>query len=358
MLGHSEPKPNRTTPMDHLVSILIPAFNAQPFIADTIKSALAQTWRNKEIVIVDDGSTDQTLPIARQFASNNVCVVTQSNQGAAAARNKAFSLSRGDYVQWLDADDVLAPDKIATQMKALKSCSSKQTLLSGAWGYFLYRIRTTRFSSSPLWCDLTPREWLLRKMEYDVHMQTATWLVSRQLTEAAGPWDTQLASDDDGEYFCRVLRVSDGTRFVPESKTYYRITGPTSLSYIGRSARKIEAQSLSCKLHVEYALSLGENDRTRAACLKYLQKYMLHFYPERPDIVAEMNRIAAALKGRLHPPVLSWKYAWIQKAFGWALAKRARLQYNELKWALLRACDKMVFRFEERKASSSRRCMS
>jgi glycosyltransferase involved in cell wall biosynthesis len=334
--------------MEPLVSILIPAFNAQSFIADTIKSALGQTWRNKEIVIVDDGSTDQTLSIARQFASNNVCVVTQPNQGAAAARNKAFSLSRGDYVQWLDADDLLAPDKIAKQMEVLKTASSKRTLLSAAWGRFLYRIRTTRFSSSPLWCDLSPREWLLRKMEHGVHMQTATWLVSRQLTEAAGPWDTQLLGDDDGEYFCRVLRVSDGIRFVPEAKTYYRMTGGSSLSYIGRSARKIEAQFLSCKLHLEYALSLGENDRTRAACLKYLQKYMLHFYPERPDIVAEMNRIAASLKGGLHPPVLSWKYAWIEKAFGWALAKRAQLQYNQLKWALLRACDKLLFQFEER----------
>ena len=190
-------------------------------------------------------------------------------------------------------------------------------------------------------------------------MQTATWLVSRQLTEAAGLWNTQLLGDDDGEYFCRVLQASDGVRFVPEAKTYYRMTGGGSLSYIGRSARKLEAQFLSCKLHVECALSLGEDERTRRACVKYLQKYMTHFYPERPDIVAEMERLAASLKGSLHVPVLSREVPWIKKAFGWASAKRAQLRYNQLKWALLRAFDKLLFRFEERTLrygnSSSRR---
>jgi glycosyltransferase involved in cell wall biosynthesis len=68
--------------MKPLVSILIPAHNAEPWIAETIKSALGQTWAKKEIIIVDDGSADQTLSVARQFASDTVSVVTQENQGA------------------------------------------------------------------------------------------------------------------------------------------------------------------------------------------------------------------------------------------------------------------------------------
>ncbi len=114
--------------MKPLVSILIPAFNSEQWIADTIQSALGQTWPRKEIIIVDDGSTDQTLAIARRFASDVVSVTTQPNQGAAATRNKAFSLSHGDYIQWLDADDLLAPDKIAKQMEAVERCGSKRVL--------------------------------------------------------------------------------------------------------------------------------------------------------------------------------------------------------------------------------------
>jgi len=89
--------------MAPLVSILIPAYNAERWIGETIRSALAQTWPRKELIIVNDGSRDRTLEVARQFASGNVLVVTQQNQGASAARNKAFELCQGDYIQWLDA---------------------------------------------------------------------------------------------------------------------------------------------------------------------------------------------------------------------------------------------------------------
>src|SRR5262245_57417246 len=104
------------------VSILIPAFNAETWLADTLRSAVAQTWEPKEIIVVDDGSRDRTLAIARSFESDSVRVFTQKNQGAAAARNKALSESRGEYIQWLDADDLLAPDKISKQLETLGHC--------------------------------------------------------------------------------------------------------------------------------------------------------------------------------------------------------------------------------------------
>ena len=105
--------------MKPLVSILIPAYNAEAWISDTLRSAIAQTWERKEIIVVDDGSKDQTLAVARQFESDQLRVVTQKNQGAAATRNNAFSMCKGDYIQCLDADDLMAPDKIAKQMEAL-----------------------------------------------------------------------------------------------------------------------------------------------------------------------------------------------------------------------------------------------
>jgi glycosyltransferase involved in cell wall biosynthesis len=178
--------------MEPLVSILIPAYNSQQWIADTIESARAQTWPKKEIVVVDDGSSDQTLQVARRFASKSVRVVTQANQGAAAARNTALSICQGDYIQWLDADDLLDPHKVERQMRKLDDCPSERTLLSGAWANFIYRKRKAKFSPTALWNDLTPLEWMSGKMGQNLYMQTDSWLVSRALSTAAGPWDDRL----------------------------------------------------------------------------------------------------------------------------------------------------------------------
>jgi glycosyltransferase involved in cell wall biosynthesis len=335
-----------------LVSILIPAYNSQEWIGYTLRSAVAQTWERKEIIVVDDGSTDQTLAIARQFESDSVRVVTQENQGAAATRNKAFSISQGEYIQWLDADDLLSADKVQRQMDAWSHCRSKRTLLSSSWGRFLYRFHRAEFVPTALWCDLSAPEWLLRKMGQNLHMQTATWLVSRELTEAAGPWNTKLLGDDDGEYFCRVLLASDRIRFVQEAKVYYRSAGSNSLSYIGFSDRKLEAQWSSMQLHIGYLRSLEDSERVHAACVRYLQNWLVHFYPRRLDLVEQMRKTAAELGGKLEVPRLSWKYSWIQPVFGLPLAKRAQIALPRLRWSMVRYWDKALFRIESRKLSS------
>src|SRR6267378_5534130 len=137
-------------------------------------------------------------------------------------------------------------------MEALHSGNSRRTLLSSSFGQFMYRPYRARFTSTALWCDLTPTEFLRRKLGKRVFMQTSVWLVSRELTEAAGPWDTTMISDDDGEYFCRVLLASDGVRFVRDAKVFYRISDSSRWSYIGRSNKKMEAQVLSMQLQIGY----------------------------------------------------------------------------------------------------------
>ncbi len=174
-------------------------------------------------------------------------------------------------------------------------------------------------------------------------MQTATWLVSRELTKAAGPGTQGCLGDDDGEYFCRVLKASDGVRFVPEAKVYYRNVGPNRLSYALQSDKKLEAQFLSMQLHIHYLRSLEESERSRAACVRYLQNYMLDFCPERPDIVEQMEQMAASLGGRLEAPRASWKYYWIQKMFGWGTAKRALILLPSLKSTVIRHYDKIMY---------------
>jgi glycosyltransferase involved in cell wall biosynthesis len=328
--------------MKPLVSILIPAFNAETWIRETLQSAIAQSWPRKEIILVNDGSKDRTLEITKQFASKEVLVVSTENRGAASARNYAFSLSQGDYIQWLDADDVLAPDKIDCQMAAAME-RNKCILFSGPWATFFYRTERARFLPTSLWQDLSPVEWLVRKLGKNLHMQTATWLTSRELAETAGPWDTRLLGDDDGEYFCRILLASEGTCFVPDGGVFYRVTSSRRASYIGSSDKKKDAQVLSMKLHIQYLRSLEDSARVHRACLTYLQNWYGNFYPERPDLVAELQTLASELQGRLHEPCLRWKYAWIKPIFGWKTAKWMQRSMPQLKNWGIRHYDKALY---------------
>jgi hypothetical protein len=190
-------------------------------------------------------------------------------------------------------------------------------------------------------------------MKLNLYMQTASWLVSRELAEAAGPWDTRLLGDDDGEYFCRILLASHGVHFVPEARVYYRTSGTSSLSYIGHSDRKKVAQLCSMELHVRYLRSLEDSQRVRDACVTYLQNWLIYFYPDSPDLMKQVEGMAASLGGKLRPPALSWKYAWIAALFGRQLARRAQVVLPQIKWSLIRSWDKTMFQLEGGKFAES-----
>jgi len=337
--------------MKPLVSILIPAYNAQPWIADAINSALHQTWPHKEIIVVDDGSTDRTRFILDKFSKKGVAVVLQENQGASAARNKAFSLCHGDYIQWLDADDILAPDKISRQMEFAMECNNKQILLSSEWGQFLYRIRYANFVPTVLWEDLSPLEWLIRKMSLNIWMQPGCWLVSRELTEAAGPWDERLSFDDDGEYFCRVLLKSDQVKFIRDARVYYRASGSASLSTLNGSNKKLESAWLSIRQHIKYLRLMEESERTRQAAIKYLQTWLTAFNPQRPDIIEKIKEMARALGAEIElletVELLRWKFAWMQNIFGRRFAYWAQIHLPRFKHWTIRSWDKAAFQFEK-----------
>ena len=333
--------------MNPLVSILIPAYNSQEWLADTIQSAVAQSWPKKEIIIVDDGSTDRTLSVARQFASRGVQVVTQANQGASAARNAAFAACQGDYIQWLDADVLLEPGKVESHVRKIGECRSSRTLLSGAWGSFMHRTRKAQFFPTPLWCNHAPVEWLVRKMGQNLHMQTGNWLVSRELSTVAGPWDTRLWRDNDGEYFCRVVLASDGIHFVPEARSYYRRTGFKSMSYIGGSVKKLESLFLSITLNIRHLRSAEDSERTRSACVKFIRVWLPEFYPYRIDLGEELKRIASELGEPVEVPPLSWKYSWIGGMFGLGAGRRAQTLMPRFKEAAMIAWDRAMLRLEK-----------
>src|SRR5438045_424128 len=134
--------------MKPLVSIVTPAYNAARTLPYTLASAVNQTWSRKEIIVVDDGSTDDTAEVAQHFAPLGVKVASIGNRGLSGAVNYGYSLCQGDYIQELDADDILGPEKIERQLAARQSGDSKRLLLSSPWAHFYYRTNRAQFVRS------------------------------------------------------------------------------------------------------------------------------------------------------------------------------------------------------------------
>lgn len=312
--------------MPDLVSILIPAYKAEDFVAQTVRSAQDQSWQRKEIIIVDDGSPDDTYKVAKRFESGAVKVIRQENGGAPAARNTALSYAQGDYIQWLDADDLLHPEKISRQLEGADQGCSSLTFRTCSWGKFYFDTARARFDRDALWQDLSPIDWLVTKFSDSAWMNPAVWLVSRKLTESAGLWDDRLArsGDDDGEYVCRILQNSDGVEFSEDAHAYYRIGTVGSLNWnMENSAESLESLVLSLELSIDHLLRMEDSRRTRLAATKYLQVFLQYFYGCDDHFFAELSRFAADRLGQdLERPTVSWKYKPLEAIAGPEFTKK------------------------------------
>lgn len=324
--------------MSDLVSILIPAYKAEALVAETLRSAENQTWPRKEIIVVDDGSPDRTYEVAKRFESRSVKVVRQENGGAPAARNTALSLAQGDYIQWLDADDLLHPEKISKQLQGAGSGADSRTFLTCSWGKFFFDTNRADFVRDSLWRDHTPIDWIVTKFADNVWMNPAVWLVSRKLTDMAGPWDDRLArsGDDDGEYVCRVVEHSDGVRFSEDAQCYYRIGTVGSLNWnMETSTESQKSLVLSLKLSIGHLLRMEDSERTRQASMCYLRAFLQYFYGCDDSLHAELRDFAVdRLGGELEAPSVSWKYRPLEAVAGPKFTKKAITNWRGAKMLL------------------------
>jgi len=318
------------------VSVLIPAYNAAPFLAQTIASVLAQDWPNLEIIIVDDGSTDATLAVAQAHASAQIRVATQPNRGASAARNHAYALATGSYIQYLDADDLLHPQKISAQMAALRGQSTR-VLSSSAWGIFYDVPSDEQLRSTVLWQDYSePTDWLLAAWGHGVWMQPSAWLAHRELLEAAGPWNEQLSLHDDGEFFCRVVLASSQVVFCRQARSYYRKGLADSLSS-GRSLRAVRSHLEVACLYEQHLLARRSDAAARQVCATIFQHFIYEYYPAYPELRAVAASHVKALGGSTAAPISTPLFQKLDALVGWRLSKRIqnvvyRLGLNPAAW--------------------------
>lgn len=214
-----------------IVSIVIPAYNCATTIRQTIASCLAQTLQGIEIIVVDDGSTDATAAVLAEF-SGSVCVIRQENRGLAAARNAGLARARGDFIAWLDADDVAEPQRMEIQSRVL-SGYPELVLLHTEFTAFGDLITDTVTPYSPVYYPVLraaiPSHPFYRQVAVPADGREAglptvysgsvteglisgnfvhppTIMMRRRVFEAIGPLDESLQSGCDYDFILRASR--------------------------------------------------------------------------------------------------------------------------------------------------------
>src|SRR5438034_9391896 len=316
--------------MPPLVSTIIPCRDGAQWLAEAIESCLGQSWTEREIIVVDNGSTDRSLGVARHYEPA-VVTLQCHRSGASAARNVGLRAARGDFIQFLDADDVLDRDKIRAQLARLAS-APPGSVATGAWARFRHSPREAVFSAEPVWADLQPEESLISSWRGGGMMPNFAWLAPRGVIDRAGPWDERLSLNDDGEFFCRVVLASSGIVFCGDARGYYRSgTGPTLSRRRDQAAlaSAFEAIALSC----ERLLQHRDTAAARAACATHYQRFVFDAYPAAPDLVAAAERRIAQFGGSDLCIGGGRLFRLFSRWFGWKLGKRCRLAWHRLKIA-------------------------
>ena len=230
-----------------LVSILIPCYNADRWIAKAIESALAQTWPEKEIIVVDDGSSDRSLDVIQEF-NDRIRWESGPNRGSNAARNRLLELARGEWLQYLDADDYLRPEKVARQIHFARVHPEYDVIYSPtAWERIEHGALVCTDEVIP-----EPRDpWILLALWR--LPQTGGTLWKKATLQRVGGWRVSQPCCQEHELYCRLLEAKARLAYCEGCLAVYR-----DLEDDGRITRK----------------SRGEWERQRLAILERIEKYL------------------------------------------------------------------------------------
>ncbi len=207
-----------------LVSIIIPTYNNGPVVSDAINCSLNQTYENREVIIVDDGSTDDTEHRLKDKYGNRIIYVRQENKGTGGARNTGIRNASGKYLQFLDADDLLDADKIHIQVQQLR------TITGIALSYCDYvccdidNMANTYERISPLLQNEKPFDDILMKWETDLTIPIHCFLFDAALfKDNRIAFNERLRANEDWECLMNVFALKPKVVFIDRVLAYYRV---------------------------------------------------------------------------------------------------------------------------------------
>nr|WP_106568753.1 glycosyltransferase family A protein [Cecembia rubra] len=312
--------------MKPLVSIIIPVFNKVDFVKQTLDSALNQSYDHLEIIVINDGSTDGSLSILENYAKQfpeKIKLIDTINKGVSAATNLGINVAKGEYIQFLDADDILSPDKIANQVSLLQGESSA-IMASCEWVMFKDDLVDQTHVPYGVFGDFSSGlNWLLHAWNHQEMMQPAAWLTHRELILKGGPWNERLKINQDGEFFCRVLVKCQGIVFEPKGKVYYRMPGESNVSQ-QKSQKALMSMMESYHCYQKAVLSVEDSKRVRIALKKVYQKFLYDVFPNFSILLKEAEKSIEELGVYENTYIGGPKFQIVSKIIGFKNALRLK----------------------------------
>ena len=311
------------------VSIIIPLHNAVAFIEEAITSCLNQSFSNIEVIVVENGSKDDSWNMVKRIQDLRLKCFQISNANAAAARNFGFKEADGDYIMFLDADDVLAPNKIELQLASLAH-KPKDWLASCAWAKFTHDIKEAKIEPQAVWTEEDSLVWCIKSFMGHGMMIPGCWLIPKTVIEKAGLWDERLSLHDDGEFMCRALLASKAQVFVEDTCVYYRqVEG--SLSRNNQSLQAVKSALAVCQSYDKQLLQRQDNDQVRRALAYNYCRLLYEFYPKHKSVLKEARQHLKKLKVKSSPPIGGKLFKQLTSILGFYNALKLRQLTRDLK---------------------------
>lgn len=306
-----------------LVSICMPAYNAGLYVIESINSVIDQTYKNWELIIVNDGSTDNTSEQLEKIQDDRIKICHQENKGQCAAANKAFSLSKGELIKFMDADDLISPDFIKNQVEVI--AGSEKTIASASWGRFYNNdLNTFRLVTDSIESDRTPIDWLVESMTgKQVMLQCALWLIPRSILNASGLWNEELSLINDFEFFIRVLLKAEKISYTNNAILYYRSGLNQSLSGL-KSKKGAESAYKSIDLGVKHMLDYENTPRIRNLAANHFQHFVYDFYPSHIAVISKAEQKIKEFGGSDILYASRGYTKTLSKLIGWKACKRIK----------------------------------
>jgi glycosyltransferase involved in cell wall biosynthesis len=308
------------------VSILIPCYNAEKYIGEALESVFLQTWPAIEVIVVNDGSVDRSAAVVRSFERPNLKLIEQENRGQTAALNVCLAHASGDFVQYLDADDLIEPEKIERQVVRL--LEHPHCVASCEWGRFYHSPEETRFNPEPVWRDLDPIDWLaLSRADGLGMMFPALWLIPMPIVQEVGPWMEELTDNNDAEYFTRVLLAAEGVLFCPGARCYYRSGISGSLTTLTSASAWISRFRV-LDLCEAYVRAREDSERIRRAFALSWQHAAHRMYPYDRQLAERALARARAIHPIVIRPDAGPKFAFVSRIIGWRAARTLQVAFR------------------------------